>query len=61
MRLPVWEQYIVFLPVGGFQSVTSISRPSSLGRKRGHTFYDTVITEAASRVPISRASAMVLP
>lgn len=44
-----------------FQSLTSISRPNSLGRKRGQTFSDRVITEAASFVPISMASSMVFP
>ena len=43
------------------QSSTSTSSPSSCGRKRGQTFSETVITEAASRVPISTASGMVLP
>ena len=44
-----------------FQSLTSISRPNSLGRKRGQTFSDRVITEAASLVPICMASSMVFP
>lgn len=39
----------------------SISSPSSLGKKRGHTFSHTVITDAASRVPISAASPSVFP
>ena len=42
-------------------SSTIISSPSSRGRKRGHTFSDTVMTEAARRVPISTASLMLLP
>ena len=45
----------------GLQSSTSMSSPSSCGRKRGQTFSETVITEAASRVPISTASGMLLP
>ena len=37
------------------------SMPNSLGRKRGQTFSDVQMTDAASRVPISQASAIVLP
>ena len=35
--------------------------PNSLGRKRGQTFSDVQMTDAASRVPISQAYAIVLP
>lgn len=45
----------------GNQSGTVTSRPNSLGRKRGQTFSDVQMTEAARRVPISQASARVLP
>ena len=45
----------------GHQSGTVTSRPNSLGRKRGQTFSDVQMTEAARRVPISQASANVLP
>jgi hypothetical protein len=44
-----------------YQSITSISMPTSRGRKRGHTFSLEVITEAASRLPISIASGRDLP
>lgn len=46
---------------GADYSSIFISRPSSCGRKRGQTFSDTVMTEDASRVPISTASRIVLP
>lgn len=35
-------------------------RPNSPGRKRGQTFSETLMTEAARRVPISTASRMLL-
>ena len=38
-----------------------IARPSSWGKNRGHTFSETVMTEAARRVPIPTASCMLLP
>ena len=45
----------------GFQSTTGISSPNSSGRNRGQTFSVMQITDAARRLPISQASASVLP
>ena len=43
------------------QSTTGTSSPNSCGRKRGQTFSVMQMTEAARRLPISQASASVLP
>ena len=45
----------------GFQSTTGISSPNSSGRNRGQTFSVMQMTDAARRLPISQASASVLP
>ena len=42
-------------------SSTSISSPSSRGRKRGQVFSVTVMTEAARRAPMSAASGRLWP
>ena len=43
------------------QSSAGASRPNSLGRKRGQTFSDVQITDAARRVPIRHDSSSVFP
>lgn len=43
------------------QSVTGTSSPNSCGRNRGQTFSEMQMTDAARRLPISQASASVLP
>ena len=51
-----FAKFTIFLTNTFYASI-----PSSPGRKRGHTFSEEVITDAASLVPISTDSANVLP